>query len=116
MLINLLRTIGIIILVMYTLRILGRLFAPYMIRYVAKKAEKRFAEQFKQQAPYQQEQAAKEGETTIDKMPQRNPSKGGGEYIDFEEVDWIIVKNCPYKKMMFILIFSLKFTPIEFRF
>ncbi len=87
MLINLLRTLAVIILVMYALRILGRLFAPYMIRYVAKKAEKRFSEQYKQQAKHQQQHRTKEGETTIDKMPNRKPSKDVGEYIDFEEVD-----------------------------
>lgn len=84
---GLLRTLFIIILVMYALRILGRMFAPFMIRYVAKKAEKRFSEQFKQQAQNQKQQRTKEGETTIDKMPNRKPSKNVGEYIDFEEVD-----------------------------
>lgn len=84
---GLLRTLAIIILVMYALRILGRLFAPFMIRYVAKKAEKRFSEQFKQQTQNQNQQRTKEGETTIDKMPNRKPSKNVGEYIDFEEVD-----------------------------
>jgi hypothetical protein len=82
-----LRTIAIIILVMYALRILGRLFAPFMIRYVAKKAEKRFSDQYKQQAQYREQQRAREGETTIDTMPNRKPSKDVGEYIDFEEVD-----------------------------
>ncbi|MCH2196019.1 DUF4834 family protein [Kordia sp.] len=88
MLINLLRTIAIIILVIYALRIIGRLFAPFMIRYVAKKAEKRFSEQFRQEAQFQQKKRAKEGETTIDTMPNnRKSSKDVGEYIDFEEVD-----------------------------
>lgn len=82
-----LRTIAIIILVMYALRILGRLFAPLMIRYVAKKAEKSFSEQFKQQAQHNEQQRTKEGETTIDKMPNNKSSKNVGEYIDFEEVD-----------------------------
>ncbi|MFK7747120.1 MAG: DUF4834 family protein [Kordia sp.] len=82
-----LRTIAIIILVMYALRILGRLFAPVMIRYVAKKAERSFSEQFKQQGQYQEESRTKEGETTIDKMPNTKSSKDVGEYIDFEEVD-----------------------------
>ena len=82
-----LRTIAIIILVMYALRILGRLFAPFMIRYVAKKAEKRFSEQFKQQGQHNEPQRTKEGETTIDKMPNSKSSKNVGEYIDFEEVD-----------------------------
>ncbi|MBC8757410.1 DUF4834 family protein [Kordia sp. YSTF-M3] len=80
-----LRTIAIIILVIYGLRILARLFAPVMIRYVAKKAEKKFSEQFKQHAENQQR--TKEGETSIDKMPDTKSSKNVGEYIDFEEVD-----------------------------
>ncbi|WP_298511510.1 DUF4834 family protein [uncultured Kordia sp.] len=83
-----LRTIAIIILVMYALRIIGRLFAPVMIRYVAKKAEKRFSEQFRQETQFQQQRRDKEGETTIDTMPNdRKSSKDVGEYIDFEEVD-----------------------------
>lgn len=81
-----LRTIAIIILVIYGLRILGRLFAPFMLRYVAKKAEKRFSEQFKQHAQNQQQQQ-REGETVIDKGPTRKTTKKVGEYIDFEEVD-----------------------------
>ena len=80
-----LRTIAIIILVIYGLRILARIFAPFMIQYVAKKAEKKFSEQFKQQAENQQR--TKEGETSIDKMPNTKSSKNLGEYIDFEEVD-----------------------------
>jgi hypothetical protein len=56
-----------------------------MLRYVAKKAEKKFSEQFKQHA--QNQQRTKEGETVIDKAPKTKPSKNVGEYIDFEEVD-----------------------------
>ncbi|WP_420573921.1 DUF4834 family protein [Kordia sp.] len=80
-----LRTIFIIILVVYGIRILSRLFAPFMLRYVAKKAEKQFSAQFKQHAESQQQ--TREGETTIDKMPNTRSSKNVGEYIDFEEVD-----------------------------
>lgn len=80
-----LRTIAIIILVIYGLRVLARLFGPFMLRYVAKKAEKKFSEQFNQHA--QNQQRTKEGETTIDKKPKTKPSKNIGEYIDFEDVD-----------------------------
>lgn len=81
-----LRTIAIIILVIYGLRILSRLFAPLLLRYVAKKAEKKFSEQFKQHAQNQKQQP-REGETVIDKGPTTKTSKKVGEYIDFEEVD-----------------------------
>ncbi|QHI35607.1 hypothetical protein IMCC3317_09530 [Kordia antarctica] len=80
-----LRTIAIIILVIYALRVLARLFAPLMIRYVAKKAEKKFSDQFRRHAESQER--SKEGETVIDKAPKTKPSKDVGDYIDFEEVD-----------------------------
>ena len=80
-----LKTIAIIILVIYGLRVLARLFAPLMIRYVAKKAKNKFSEQARRHAESQGR--PKEGETVIDKAPKTKPSKDVGEYIDFEEVD-----------------------------
>ena len=83
------RTILIILLIYYGLKILSRLFAPYLFRYISKKAEKKFGEGFKgfqHQYPPKQE---KEGETSIDKMPQQPKSgnKKVGEYVDYEEID-----------------------------
>ena len=81
------RTILIIVLVWYGVKILSRLFAPYLVRYVAKKAEQKFGQQFNQQSP--QRPKEKEGETSIDKMPNKNTSgnKKVGEYVDYEEID-----------------------------
>lgn len=81
---GLLKTIAIIILVYYVVKILSRIFAPFLIRYVAKKAERKFTEQFKQHAANQRQ---KEGEVTIERAPKTNTSKKVGEYIDFEEID-----------------------------
>jgi len=85
-----LRTILIILLVYYGLKILIRLFGPYLLRYMSKKVQQRFGGQFQ----YQQQQQApnnrqKEGETVIDKMPNTNKTsnKNVGEYIDYEEID-----------------------------
>ena len=75
----LLRTILIILLVWFGLRILGRLFAPVLMRFVAKKAEERFGQQFgnfQNPAQQRQEQKRKEGETVIDKMPQQQTRAG----------------------------------------
>jgi len=83
---GLLKTIFIIILIYYALKVLSKLFAPLLLRYVAKKAEKKFSEKFNQHAKNQQQQP-REGETVIDKGPKSKPSKKVGEYIDFEEVD-----------------------------
>ena len=82
------RTILIIMVIYYGMKIISRLLAPYFLRYLSKKAEKRFGQQFGnyQNPPKPQH---KEGETSIDKMPQQNKSsnKEVGEYVDYEEID-----------------------------
>lgn len=65
-----------------------RILAPYLMRYISKKAEKRFGQQFgNYQKPPQPKH--KEGETVIDKMPNvdKSSNKGVGEYVDYEEID-----------------------------
>ncbi|WP_282042507.1 DUF4834 family protein [Winogradskyella flava] len=89
---GLLRTILIILLVWFGLKILARLFAPVLVKFVAKKAEQKFGEQFgnfQNQGQKHAEQKRKEGETVIDKMPNRNAKSNDkvGEYIDYEEID-----------------------------
>ncbi len=82
------RTILIIVLVWYGIKILSRIFAPLLMRYVAKKAEQKFGQNFGQnQKPPQA--AKKEGEISIDKAPNANKSsnKDVGEYVDYEEID-----------------------------
>ena len=82
------RTILILMLIWYGVKILSRLFAPVLMRFVAKKAEQRFGQQFNQhQKPQQPTQ--KEGEITVDKTPKQNKTsnKDVGEYVDYEEID-----------------------------
>lgn len=81
------RTILIILLVYYGIKILSRIFAPYLMRYMSKKMQEKFGGQFQQQQ--NQTQQHKEGETVIDKVPNRESSsnKKVGEYIDYEEID-----------------------------
>jgi len=82
-----LRTVLIILVVYYGIKMLSRIFAPYMVRYMSKKMQERFGGQFQQQN--QSEPKYKEGETVIDKMPKQDTSsnKDVGEYIDYEEID-----------------------------
>ncbi|WP_034045415.1 DUF4834 family protein [Wocania ichthyoenteri] len=83
---GLLRTILIIVLVYYGIKVLSRIFAPFLIKYAAKKAEQRFGGQF--QGRQQQEAPKREGEVTIDKMPNtKTSSKDVGDYVDYEEVE-----------------------------
>ncbi|EAR00280.1 DUF4834 family protein [Maribacter sp. HTCC2170] len=84
-----LKTILIILLVYYLLKILARWFAPKIFSYAAKKTEERFRENFggfSNQPNVDDEQI---GDVIIDKKPtkQNNPSKKVGEYIEFEELD-----------------------------
>lgn len=86
---GLLRTILIIALVYYGIKILSRIFAPFLIKYAAKKAEQRFGDQFGGfQGRSKQEVPKKEGEVTIDKIPKTKTSnKEVGDYVDYEEID-----------------------------
>ena len=83
------RMILIILLVYFGVKILARLFAPFLIKFVAKKAEQRFGDQFGGfQKQSQQEKPKKEGEVTIDKIPKTKTSnKDVGDYVDYEEID-----------------------------
>jgi hypothetical protein len=74
----------------FLIKILARIFMPFLLRFAAKKMEKRFGDQFGNfQKQQQQPTKQKEGETVIDKMPNANKSsnKNVGEYIDYEDVD-----------------------------
>ena len=82
------QTLLIILLIFFGLRILFRLLAPYIMRYIAKKAGERF--QNMAQGYSSQNQSSKpEGETVIDEIPKREhtSNKNVGEYIDYEEID-----------------------------
>ena len=81
-----LRTILIILLIWYGMKVLARIFTPLLMRYVAKKAGKQFGQQFNQHQ--QPKESKKEGEISIDKMPkQKTSNKDVGEYVDYEEID-----------------------------
>ncbi len=84
----LLRTLLIILLIFFGLRILFRVLKPYIMRYVAKKAGQKFeqmADRYKTRTSPQEP----EGKTTIIKEPHQSESskKTVGEYIDYEEID-----------------------------
>lgn len=82
------RMILIILLIYFGIKILSRLFAPFLVKYVAKKAEQRFGDSFGQFGKQPQEKPKKEGEITIDKVPKTKTSnKNVGDYVDYEEID-----------------------------
>lgn len=80
------KVILIILLIYYGIKILSRIFAPILLKFLTKKAEQRFGDQF---GGYKKPEKPKnEGEITIDKMPEsKTSSKDVGEYVDYEEVE-----------------------------
>lgn len=85
----LLKTLLILLLVYYLLKMLFRMFAPKLFAYAAKKTEQRFKEKFEQYGNENHTSSKSEGETIIDKGPEQKnrTSKKVGDYIDFEEID-----------------------------
>ncbi|ALJ06879.1 hypothetical protein APS56_16205 [Pseudalgibacter alginicilyticus] len=85
---GLVRTILIILLIYFGVKILSRLLTPFLIKYVSKKAEQRFGGQFGGFQKKQETKPKKEGEVTIDKMPNmKSSNKDVGDYVDYEEID-----------------------------
>ena len=88
-----LKTILIILLIYYGLKILVKMFAPKIFGYAAKKTEEHFKEKFGEFAQQNQRSEERVGDVIIDKKPsKKNMSKNDtsntvGDYIDFEEID-----------------------------
>lgn len=83
--VGLVKILLIILLIYFGVKILSRLFAPFLLKFVAKKAEQKFGQQFNNQ---RYETPKREGEISIDKMPkQRQSNKDVGDYVDYEEID-----------------------------
>ncbi|MFT7667272.1 MAG: hypothetical protein ACI9O8_001618 [Patiriisocius sp.] len=80
------KTILIILLVYYGLKIILKLAAPYIMKYFSKKLAARFGANFGNMTP-PNASPEKEGEITIDKAPHvKKATKTVGEYIDYEEL------------------------------
>lgn len=85
------KVILIILLIYYGVKILSRIFAPLLLKFITKKAEQRFGEQFggfRNPNSKHKQPKKNEGEISIDKMPDNKTSnKNVGEYVDYEDVD-----------------------------
>lgn len=87
----LLKTILIILLVYFGLKIILRLAAPYLLRYISKKVEERFQGNF---SGFENQKSSSDfkdetGKVSVDKVPERRKTskKTVGEYIEYEEVE-----------------------------
>jgi hypothetical protein len=80
--VGLAKTILTIVLFYTIFKYVMRLLAPFFLRSIARKMERKFH----QNAPPNSPQ--KEGEISIDKSPNKHTSnKDVGEYVDYEEID-----------------------------
>jgi hypothetical protein len=80
---NFLRTVGLIVVLYFVLKFVGRLLFPIVVKKAVNNMQER-------QSQYQRQQQYKqEGEVTVEKN-RRNQSRMNnteGEYVDFEEID-----------------------------
>ncbi|WP_339609348.1 DUF4834 family protein [uncultured Planktosalinus sp.] len=84
-----LKTLLIILLVYFGLKIVFRLAAPFIMRYIAKKAGQKMEQAFKGHYNFEQSNEQVNKETVFDKKNQKksNNKKPVGEYVDYEEID-----------------------------
>ncbi len=87
--ITFLKTLLIILLVYLGVKFLFKLFKPYIMRFLLKKAGKQFERSFGANPFPQNDPPPKEGSVSIDKMPpeKRKATSTVGEYVDYEEID-----------------------------
>ncbi len=85
--VNILRTILIILVIYYGLKIIMRFAFPLLMKRFMSKVERKFQEQ--QGQSKQNQPPTKVGETFIDKKPNsaNKTSNDVGEYVDYEDVD-----------------------------
>ncbi|WP_149275588.1 DUF4834 family protein [Pareuzebyella sediminis] len=84
------KTILIILLVYYLLKILARMFAPKIFGYAARKTQEHFREKFGEFSQQHQNNSQERIDDVIinKKPPKKNStSEKVGDYIDFEEID-----------------------------
>ncbi|MGB5820013.1 MAG: DUF4834 family protein [Saonia sp.] len=86
---GLLKTVLIILLVYYLLKILARWFAPKLFGFAARKAEAHFRERFGEFGAHTTANEQHVGDVIINKNTAKksDTSKKVGDYIDFEEID-----------------------------
>lgn len=83
MLANFLKTVGIIVVIYFVLKFVGRLLFPIVVKKAVNNMQER-------QSKYQRQQQNKqEGEVTVEKnrRDQNRARNTEGEYVDFEEID-----------------------------
>lgn len=83
------KTLLIILLVYFGLKLLFRLAMPYIMKYIAKKASQKMESAFRGSNFNTEKSYQKEGKITINDVPKKKSrnKKPVGDYVDYEEID-----------------------------
>ena len=83
---GLIKTLLIILFIYYAFKFLVRLFGPFLMKKAVSKMQEKAEKKF---GNYQKKADIREGETVIDKKPQKSQINNNhdDDYIDFEEID-----------------------------
>jgi len=81
------RTVFIILLVWYVIRLLARFLAPYLVKKVIQRATANFSKNYKQESDNQQNKYKKNTSDNSTIRKKYRSTKKIGEYIDYEEID-----------------------------
>ena len=82
---GLLKTLLIIIVISYIIRIFRYYLTPIFKRFIARKVEQQFEKRYNNSS---NQNTYKTGETIIDKIPNKKKSNDSvGEYVDYEEIE-----------------------------
>lgn len=95
MFVGLIKTIVYILFFYYGFKVLAKLFAPFLMRYAAKKMQEKFKGQMGQQAGgfnfgQKQQNPKKEGEVHVKskiESQEKINTESMGDYVDFEELE-----------------------------
>lgn len=84
-----LKTLLIILLVYFGLKIVFRFLAPFIMRYIAKKAGQKMEQAFKSQYGFEHSNDRTSSNSNGHQKLKKNPvsKKPVGEYVDYEEID-----------------------------
>ncbi len=84
-----LKTLLIILLVYYGVKIILKFAKPFILSYITKKANDRFGQAFGQNPSQTSTTNQQEGEITLEKTQANTKTSKStvGEYVDFEEID-----------------------------
>ena len=86
---HVLRTIGIIVVVWYALRIIFRYVGPWLMKKGVQKMQQKAEDKMRDQFGQRHRSSQEEGKVTVEK-PRDSSSRSGaddGEYVEFEEVE-----------------------------